>query len=71
MPRKKIEPVLTHCEVICYAIRYLEADIHNWSVACDGLPDAEERLMQICERQFKHLSALKQMYHFETGSEYC
>ena len=70
MPRKAPKPAITHTETLCYAIYYLEADVRRWEESLAGLPDKEERLAHICERQLTQLNALKQMYLFETGTEY-
>lgn len=70
MPRKAPKPTITHTETLCFAIRHLEADIGHWEKAIADLPDKEERLAHICERQLAQLEALKQMYLFETGTEY-
>lgn len=71
MPRKKPTPIITHTETICYAIYYLEKEVNGWRESLADLPDAEERVSIICERQLKQLDALKQMYLFETGTEFC
>ena len=71
MARKKAIPAITHTETLCYAIYYLEKDVERWRTALSELPDAEERLSHICERQLRQLEALKQMYKIETGEEFC
>ena len=70
MPRKAPKPIITHTETLCFAIPPLEADIGHWEKALADPPDKEERLARICERQLAQLEALKQMYLFETGTEY-
>lgn len=69
MAKKRPEPVLTHTELLCLAYRALEADIARWRETCADLPDASERVANICARQIKQLEAIRQMYLIETGTE--
>ena len=68
MARKNATPVLTHTEILCLAIRAIDADIGRWRERCEGLPE------DVFERSVADLlakrSALKDLYHVETGTEY-
>lgn len=77
MPSRTPKPVITHTEILCYAIRHLESHINQWHESFASLPQdylafmsASERTRGICAREIGQLDALKQMYLFETGTEY-
>ena len=74
---KKTEPILTHTEILCFAIRHLENEIEdikhkgeniakrtgNKEMA-DGITNA------LIEPLTPKLEALKEMYRIETGTDY-
>lgn len=64
-------PSITHTEVICYAIRAIQAEINDWHTKCRGREDFEEMVKQTTAHLTLKLEALKQMYRLETGEEYC
>ena len=70
---KKTTPIITHTEVICYAIRALETQIEDWKLRSEQVSDAE--IVKMAEEAIANLTlkldALKEMYRFETGHEYC
>lgn len=70
---KKTAPIITHTEMICYTIRYIEAQIEEWKTRCAQLKGVE--VDEIAAEQVAYLNpkldALKEMYRFETGQEYC
>lgn len=77
MPKKTPRPVITHTEILCHAIRDIEAHIAQWHESFASLPEADlsimsaaERTREVCAREIGQLDALKQMYLFETGTEY-
>lgn len=65
---KKNNPTITHTEVICFAIRAIDADMETWRQRCEGLP--EDYFERATEQLRIKLEALKQMYLYETGTEY-
>ena len=67
---KKATPIITHVEVICFAIRHLEAEIEAMVKKCEGNPGATPMLEWTTERYGPKLEALKEMYLWETGNEY-
>lgn len=68
---KKNTPVITHTEILCYAIRNLENEIEEMRKRCEGKPGAEEFLKDTTDRLMPKMDAIKEMYRFETGHEYC
>lgn len=77
MPKRTPRPVITHTEILCHAIRNLESHIAHWHESFASLPadqlsvmSAAERTREVCAREIGQLDALKQMYLFETGTEY-
>lgn len=68
MARKNAPPVITHVEILCLAIRAIDAEIGVWRKRCEGLPD------DAFDRSVAHLlekrDALKSMYRMETGTDY-
>ena len=71
MARKNNAPSITHTEILCYAIRAIEAEIAEWETRCRGREDFEEMIEQVTGHLKIKLKALKEMYRLETGHEYC
>ena len=69
---KTIVPVITHTEIISRAIRSVKEEIADWRLKCEGLaPEHLEAMFnESTEGLRDKLEALKQMYRFETGTEY-
>ena len=65
----KNTPIITHTEILCYAIYHLEAEIEDMRKKCEGVPWAEEFIQNTINRNGPKLEALKAMYRIETGSE--
>lgn len=68
MARKNATPVITHVEILCLAIRAIDAEIGVRRMRCEGLPG------DTFDRSVAHLlekrDALKSMYRMETGTDY-
>ena len=67
---KKNNPIIPHTEVICLAINALDVKIREWRSKC---PDTDAGFAMFCEATEDlraKREALKQMYLFETGTEY-
>lgn len=74
----KNEPVLTHTEILCFAIRHLESEIEDIRRRGESLGKkigdkerADEIVAHLTAPITPKLEALKEMYRFETGNEYC
>ena len=70
---KKTTPIITHTEILCYAIRHIAAEIEDWqkrSIQTSSTEIAELVAERVAYLNPK-LDALKEMYRFETGCEYC
>ena len=71
---KKNAPIITHTEILARAIRNIQDEIDNMKKRCEGRME-EVLVKQICEdfeaERIPKLEALKEMYRFETGNEYC
>lgn len=69
---KKPEPILTHTEILCRAIRNIEDEIKSMEKKIENLPIAQaEDFRSVCiEPLLPKLEALKQMYRIETGTDY-
>ena len=64
---KKREPIITFTEIICLAIRSIDADIETWRDRTDGNFD----LFCECTLHLRQKrDALKQMYFNENGVDY-
>lgn len=64
---KKTIPIITHTEILCYAIRGLEAEISKWKSLCKGNEDFfNEATAELREK----LDAVKSLYRIETGIDY-
>ena len=72
----KTTPIITHTEILCYAIRHIEAEITEWNSKAQKAPDEYRQMIidmaksNIDQLQAK-LDALKALYHIETGKPYC
>lgn len=75
--QKKPEPVITHTEILCCAIRHLESELKD--IECRGERLAERTgnkemadgiVAALSEPLLPKLDALKKMYHIETGTDY-
>lgn len=69
---KKATPVITYTEILCLAIRSIDAEIGNWRKRLEGLPDEiiRERLAACTDNLNEKRDALKTMYRIETGTDY-
>ena len=70
MAKRKPEPIITHTEILCYAIRHLAAHVDEWRRATATMENAEEALADICGREMAQIAALKELYFIETGATY-
>lgn len=72
MAKKQPEPTITHVEIYSRAIRNILDEIKTWEDRCEGFP--QEQKDDMVSRSTAHLrpklDALKEMYRFESGSEY-
>ena len=73
----KKEPILTHTEILCFAIRHLESEIKDIEVRGETLAErtgnkemADGIVAALSEPLTPKLAALLEMYRIETGSEY-
>lgn len=69
MARKNEKPILTHTETLCWALKGIDAEINQWKVRCEGLP--EGHFEKCTETLMEKREALFKLYLIETGSEYC
>ncbi len=67
---KKSNPVITHTEIINLAITALDAKIEEWRDKCIDTPAGYEMFCVATEELRTKRQALKQLYMFETGTEY-
>ena len=67
---RKNKPVITHTEIICYAILHLESVIKDRVAYLDGIPGSEAFLETFLEQHLPKVEALKELYRIETGTEY-
>lgn len=67
---KKNAPVITHTEVICFAIRHLEHEVEVQEQFCRDNPAAQPMLEHTMKELGPKLEALKEMYRIETGMNY-
>jgi len=73
---KKNTPIITHTEILCYAIRQIEAEIAGWKGKIENAPaeyrEMVEQMVQTnIDRLLPKLDALKGLYRVETGEPYC
>lgn len=72
----KNEPILTHTEILCLAIRSLESEIEDIKRKGENLghrinkETADGITKTLMEPLTPKLEALKQMYRIETGTDY-
>lgn len=68
-------PVITHTEILCRAIRSVEAEITEWENRASKAPeDMAEMVNEMVARNVTNLrpklETLKTLYRYETGTEY-
>ena len=75
--QKKPEPVITHTEILCFAIRHLESEIKDIEVRGETLAErtgnkemADGIVAALSEPLLPKMAALKEMYRIETGTDY-
>lgn len=73
----KNEPILTHTEILCFAIRHLEDEIEDIRLRGQNLADrtfdqkmADGITNALIEPLTPKLKALLEMYRIETGTDY-
>ena len=73
----KNEPVLTHTEILCLAIRQLQSDIEDIKRRGESLAEktgnkemANDIVAKLIAPITPKLEAIKEMYHIETGSNF-
>lgn len=71
MAKKNTSPIITHTEIICYAIRAIDAEIAEWHTRCSGYENCDALVAQATDHLYPKLAALQELYRFETGQEYC
>lgn len=73
MSKKNTAPIITHTELICYAIAHLDARIRDIESKADGLPE-NHPMHDMCHNLTAPLmnkrNTLCQLYLIETGTEY-
>lgn len=67
---KKNSPIITHTEIICYAILHLQSVIKDRVAYLDGIPGSETFLETFLAQHMPKLEALKELYRIETGTDY-
>ena len=67
---KKATPIITHTEILCYAIRCLQKEVDDMTAYCEGIESKAEYLAFFLAERTQKLEALKEMYRMETGTEY-
>ena len=70
MARKNPTPIITHTEILCYAIRCLKKEVDDMIDYCEGIPTKAEYLELFLAERTPKLEALKELYRMETGTEY-
>ena len=75
--QKKPEPVITHTEILCFAIRHLQGEIEgiknngeNLAKRTGNKEMADGIVAALTEPLVPKLAALKEMYRIETGTDY-
>lgn len=69
--KKKCNPVtLPHVEIICLAIKALDADIQGWRDKLPDTPAGFAMFTQATEEPRAKRELLLQMYQVETGTKY-
>ena len=71
MANKK-EPIITHTEILCFAIRHLESEIEDIKLRGQNLRKevADGLVPALIAPLTPKLEALKLLYRVETGTEY-
>lgn len=67
MARKKLEPIVTHVEILSRAIKSYDDEIEKWETAMDGKQEMLEMATGPLKRKRQ---AVAEIYKIETGSEY-
>ena len=67
---KKSNPVITHTEIINLAITAVDARIAEWRDKCPDTPAGFAMFHTATQELQTKRQALKQLYMFETGTEY-
>lgn len=67
---KKNNPIITHTEILCLAIRQIESEIKSQESYMGGIPECEAFLENYKNERIHKLEALKEIYQIETGAEY-
>ena len=67
---KKTAPIITHTEILCYAIRCLQKEIDDMTAYLEGVESKAEYLDFFLAERTPKLDALKELYRIETGSDY-
>lgn len=69
---KKTTPIITHTEIINRAIHSVKMEIADWHTKCECLPQPQkDEMLEYSTKDLRSkLDALKEMYRFETGTEY-
>lgn len=69
---KKNDPILTHTEILCFAIHHLEHEIEDIKSRGSNLPKdiADGLVSALIQPLTPKLEALKDLYRIETGEEY-
>lgn len=73
----KTNPIITHTEILCLAIRQLQSDIEDIKRRGESLAEktgnkemASDIVAQLIAPITPKLEAIKEMYHIETGSNF-
>lgn len=67
---KKNTPVITHTEILCYAIIHLERELQYKREYYGNIPECEPMLNTAVAEIKPKLDALYELYRVETGTEY-
>lgn len=67
---KKNTTVVTHTEILCYAISHLQGELDRNLAKFDGIPGCEEQHDWLIKQYQPKLDVLKELYRIETGSDY-
>lgn len=75
MAKKANAPLLTHCELLCYAMRGIEAEINEWEqrIERSGITDRGaiiDALSQVAANSLNKRNYVEQLYLIETGTPY-
>ena len=69
---KKPEPIITHSEILCFAIHHLQDEIEDIKLRGANLPEhiSEGLVAALIAPITPKLEALLEMYRIETGTDY-